>query len=335
MRLRRVSLAIALVAALATGCALQRPDPVDTSVETGGAAAATRRVPRHLEVVSFNVKYRGAGELIGAFRSDRTLRRADVVFLQEMESHPREKASRARKLARALGMSYVYAPGYGFADGGSHGLAILSRYPIALPRVIELPRYNVHVNSGRPIALAATIRIGGRPVRVYNVHLTNRINPAQRRRQLRPVLEMASADPVHQVIIGGDFNTSWFVWGAHLIPFPAARQPRMIDRLVRGYGFATPMAKRDSTSAWLNMRLDSIYTRGVRVTQKGVRKGVIISDHFPIWVQISWPPPELPRLGLQKPEPEQKADHRQRLPQRVVSAAHGAARYSRARAISN
>lgn len=285
-----IALALALSVVFASACTFQHPDPKDTSVEIGDVVRAERPVPQRIRVVTFNVKYRSASKLIHAFERDEVLRRADVVMLQEMESHPAERRSRANQLAAALNMSYAYAPAYGLSNGGSHGLAILSRYPIVDPQVIELPRYNVRVNSGRTIALSALVRVGGRSLRVYNVHLTNRINPGQRLRQMRPVAVRAEADTTHEVVVAGDFNTSWFRWGAHLFPVPGARQPRMLDRYMKARGFATPMAERASTSAWLDMRLDSMYTRGLRVTGKGVRKAVTISDHYPLWIDLEWPP---------------------------------------------
>src|SRR4029079_2106264 len=104
-------------------------------------------------------------------------------------------------------MSYAYAPGYGLRAGGSHGVAILSRWPLRDLELVRLPRERVVFNSPRGVARGATALVPGRPLRVYSVHLDNRINPAARRRQLAPVLAAASGSEL-PAVIAGDLKTS-------------------------------------------------------------------------------------------------------------------------------
>jgi len=62
----------------------------------------------------------------------------DIVGLQEvlsMVDHP----SQAEDIARGLGYEHFYAPAWRIGGGVDYGNAILSRYPILEPEVLELP----------------------------------------------------------------------------------------------------------------------------------------------------------------------------------------------------
>jgi endonuclease/exonuclease/phosphatase family metal-dependent hydrolase len=278
----RISLVILLAM---TGCAaLNRPDPRDTAVRHWNRAATAREPGHGILVVTYNVHMESAARIARALeRPD--LRRADLVFLQEIESHDREGLSRAGQIAARLGMSYAYAPGYGLRSGGSHGVAILSRWPLEDLELIELPREPVLFNSARRVALGATAERPQGPLRVYSVHLDNRINPGARRRQLAPVLAAASSAEL-PVVIAGDMNTSPFCWLGHVLPVPCGRQDDRLEALVRSRGFDLPARGSGRTSQWLNMRLDAVYTRGLAARAVGVERSVRVSDHLPLWVSF-------------------------------------------------
>jgi len=285
----RWQLWVFLVVGSAACAGLNRRDPGDTTVqrgdysnappagEPGGDTAAIR-------VATFNVHGESAEQIAAALTHSRVLRDADVVLLQELETPSAGAGSTPRLLARKLGMSFAYAPGYGIDREGSHGVAILSRLPISDITLIELPRYSVHFNSARRVAVGANVRVGNAVVRIYSVHLDNRINPADRRAQLAPVVEDALRQPVARVIIGGDLNTSPFCWITHAIPVPCGLQTRRLEEYVRGQGFDTPVTASGGTAKWLAMRLDALYTRGVHTVDFGVEDSVRISDHLPLWL---------------------------------------------------
>ena len=69
------------------------------------------------------------------------------------------------------------------------------------------------------IALAATVFTPDGPVRVINVHLDTRINPAERVAQLAPALDDASCF-YGPSVIGGDFNTNDMQWVSNVVPIP-------------------------------------------------------------------------------------------------------------------
>ena len=270
-----------LLLAVAGCAAVNRPDPADTAVRHRNRPAAGPD-DGQLLVVTYNVRMESAARIARGL-SGPWLGRADIVFLQEIESHDRERSSRAGQVAERLGMSHAYAPGYGLRSGGSHGVAILSRWPLEDLELIELPRRQVVFNSARRVALGATVRYPGRALRVYSVHLDNRINPAERRRQLAPVLAAAAARRELPVIVAGDMNTSPFCWLGHVVPVPCGRQDDRLEALVRERGFALPARGSGPTTPWLSMRLDAVYARGIEARRVGVERQVRVSDHLPLW----------------------------------------------------
>jgi len=285
---------VAFLGVFLIGCVLtvgNRSDPADTSVETvirerTALADANQRSVDGLRVVTYNVHGSSADALLPIFREREDLAKADVILLQEIEDYAEVGGSEASQLAAALGMSHSYAPGYGIGDAGSHGVAILSRLPLSDVEVIELPRYHVVVNSARRVALGATVGVGSKSLRVYSVHLDNRINPSDRRAQLAPVFTHALARPELAVVVGGDLNTSPFCWVGHLVPIPCPRQSSALEALARSRGFETPAVHSGPTSKWLDMRLDALYTRGLVAKRVAVEDNVSLSDHFPLRVDV-------------------------------------------------
>ena len=263
----------------------------DLRPETGQLVPVPPSVPAVLRLVSYNVHSgRELSRLTEALENHPRLRAADVLLLQEIESHPSESASRTRRLAEALRLNYVYAPARLTADGGTHGLAILSRFPLSDIEVLPLKQYNLHRNTRRRIALSATVQVGGHALRLYNLHLDTRLNSGDRLEQLRPAVEAALGQPA--AVVGGDFNTNAFRWLFHVVPVFRSDQAAAVDEFMKEKGFDVPLADAGATSrkAWLPLRLDSLYTRGVRVQGAGVERSVDASDHAPLWMEIAWPP---------------------------------------------
>lgn len=278
---------IAIALAIA---ACRHPDPANLAVEAVAAASAppAAAAGAPLRVATYNIHHIDAPHLIAALAADRDLAAADVILLQEVVRRDGADSS-ACAAARARGWHCAYAPGHGL-DGASLGVAIVSRAPLADLEAIALPFYHVRFNAGRRVALAATIEVGGTPVRVFSVHLDNRLNPAQRIHQLSPVMA-AAARWDGPALIAGDMNTSPFVWLGHVVPVPAGVQDERLERHVRSRGFDTPVVSSGPTSQWLSMRLDAIYTRGLAVVDHDVEHGVRASDHLPLWADVTLAPP--------------------------------------------
>lgn len=248
-----------------------------------------------VRVVTFNVALgRDTEALARLFADDPALARADIVLVQEIEAHDDEPRSRASALAGALGMNYVYAPARDI-DGGTHGLAIFSRYVIADAQVMRLPRIDLHIRPRDRIAVAADLDLGGVVLRVVDVHLDTRLNVTQRIQQLRPaVLEEPGS-----VVVGGDFNTNPYAWVEGAVPLTAVRgvagleQDEVIDDYMTAIGYAAPTQDSGPTQDAVieQLRLDSVYTRGLEPGTAGVVADADVSDHRPLWLDLSWPPP--------------------------------------------
>ncbi len=282
MRLSAAVLALAAVTA-APGC-LKRGLPLDTGIEaTFPARAATRALPDQLRVVTFNVHGQPGHVIAEALRSDRALRDADLIVLEEVHRDDRagDWCSGACRLAQELGFHAVFAPGHDNGKG-SDGVAIVSRAPITSAQVIELPYFDVVFNAGRRVALAATINVGGRPITVYAVHLDNRLTAGDRRTQVAPVLQHAAGQGT-PIIMAGDFNTSPFTWIRHVVPILTTTQDNRLEALMREHGLDTPVADSGPTSRFLGMKLDAIYTRGFDTLRFSTSNAKEISDHLALW----------------------------------------------------
>ncbi len=249
-------------------------------------------VPSVLRIVSFNVHYALEPlKLAEAIRTSEEVGAADVFLIQEIEDYPAEGSSRTAKLAEALGLNYVYAPARTTETGGTHGLAILSRYPLRDTEVIRLPQFNLRYRTRQRIALTALVEVGRVALRVYNLHLDTRLNPGDRREQLRPIAERAARDSIARVVVGGDFNTSPFRWLGHVVPIFRSNQAKSVDEFMLEHGLETSLREAGSTSrrGFFRFHLDSIYTRGLQVRASGVARKVKSSDHDPVWIEVAWP----------------------------------------------
>jgi len=240
-----------------------------------------------LRVVTYNVEYGpdipGA---IGALTSDPELAKAGLVLVQEIEAYPGEGASRTAQLAAGLGFGYVYVPARVRGDG-THGLAILSAFPITNVEKMDLP------DSAKPtqhrIAISADIDVDGHLLHIINVHLDTKLDARERIAQLSP--SVVDAPPA--TLVAGDFNTSWIAW-VHGIPVldttGASDQAPVVDSYMTHLGFDAPTRDSGVTEHMygIEQRLDSIYTRDLDATFGGVVR-VGPSDHWPMWLDVRLP----------------------------------------------
>jgi endonuclease/exonuclease/phosphatase family metal-dependent hydrolase len=162
-----------------------------------------------LRVVSYNI-HRGIcrnGERDPARIADviRTLV-PDVVGLQEVDNrYGPGKPTQLEYLAQALRMMAVAGPTLSRPDW-DYGNALLSRYPIRTVRRVDLsfPRREPRG------ALDVEIDVVGNPVRVVVTHLG--LRPAERRYQVKKLLQVFEASPVRPLVLAGDLN-EWLAVG--------------------------------------------------------------------------------------------------------------------------
>ncbi|MCE9575010.1 MAG: endonuclease/exonuclease/phosphatase family protein [Deltaproteobacteria bacterium] len=245
----------------------------------------------HLRVVSFNVELGADVERLAAAIADApAIAGADVFLLQEIEDHPGEGGSRTAQLATRLALNYAYAPARVEGDG-THGLAILSRFPLADVEVMRLPHVDQTFHTRDRIALAADLVLGDARLRVVDVHLDTRINITDRIVQMHP----AVIDLPARVVVGGDFNVNPYVWLGHVVPLVTAdaitgfEQAVVFEDYMRDQGFASPTSTSGPTESngLTDLRLDAIYPRGVTPGAIGVVREVQVSDHVPLWLDVA------------------------------------------------
>ena len=295
LRLEEMPRSSVFVVLALSACALQGI-PRNPSIETTfPAAPPVTELPRQFKVATFNIHMKPGEKIAPAIASDRELRDLDLIVLQEV---PRwdNVCSGACALAKRLGYNAVYAPAH-HAKGKDIGVAILSKAPITSAQIIELPWHDVHFNAGRRAALAATVQQDGRAITVYAVHLENRLNVKDRRKQMTPILEHAKRQPT-PVIIAGDFNTNPFTWIDHWLPLPTNTQDERLEELVRSYGFETPCKDSGATHRYIGMKLDGIYTRGFDTKRFATAHANDVSDHLALWAVVASKP--APPVMLQR-----------------------------------
>lgn len=243
-----------------------------------------------LRVASWNTERAPDPDLLAReYFESPVLSKADVLMIQEVETHNDEPSSRASRLAAALGMTYVFAPAR--REGYTHGIMLASRYPITNARVMRLPLGNAAFNTNPRNALAAELIIGDKVVTFVDIHLDVRIGPVDRIRQIHPVVTQVPDN----VAIGGDYNTNPWAWVSTTVPLTSTEaiigqdQARVLDDYMMEQGFEVPISPDEVTfnRPFLDhMRLDEVYVRGYRVLASGVAKDVEGSDHWPVWVDL-------------------------------------------------
>ncbi|HTL38292.1 MAG TPA: endonuclease/exonuclease/phosphatase family protein, partial [Kofleriaceae bacterium] len=175
---------------LLTACSLDLGPPgtwVDATEITGelapeivSPANVADTTPSRLRITTFNVNH-GAdvAGLAQAIKETPDIATTDVLLVQEIEAYPDENGSRASQLATALGLGYVYAPER-LQGAGTHGTAILSRWPLERVQVMRLPFADQAVSSAPRIALGVDVRVGALVLRVIDMHLDTRLNITDR-----------------------------------------------------------------------------------------------------------------------------------------------------------
>jgi endonuclease/exonuclease/phosphatase family metal-dependent hydrolase len=239
--------------------------------------------PSRLRVVSFNIKF--ARDIDWALESLRRpeLAGADILMLQEMDLAGTERMS------CALGRNFIYYPAALHPSTGRplrpFGVAVLSSWPIADDRKLPLSPLSRR-DGARKTAMAATVAVAGRPVRVVNVHLQVGLSRESFLLELDEALVGATGtgSPEFPLIVAGDFNSN---------------SDALLDALAerarsRGLTAALPRGVRTAAVGPVAMwQLDHILFAGLEpagtdAALRGPRKG---SDHFPIRADLSFQGP--------------------------------------------
>lgn len=272
---RRVALPVlvALLLLPGPGRATQAPAPLAAPPESS------------LTVVSLNLALREDVDQIAAELSAAGIAQtADVLLLQEV-LHRKPFDDIAVQLGEHLGFESVYREAFAIDDDRSSGLAVLSRYPLRDPHVLNLRRFDLGFRSRNRIALGTWVETSAGPVHVVNVHLDTRLNLRPRLEQLESVARHAESlgGPA---IVGGDFNTNNNRWLFSTIPLPfMSRQGAGLKRYMESLGFRSAFENGRPTHDALGMQLDWVFLRGLDARAGSIRP-MQVSDHHALVVSV-------------------------------------------------
>ena len=285
---------------------------------------APPEAPEALEVFAFNME---RGVHLEALGGSLEHFRPDVILANELDIGCARSGGRDTPLllAQRLGMNYAF--GLEFTEitqGGIHGNAVFSRFPIQWAKAVALPgeydwSQDEQTRTGDRNAVLAQLDICGRPLGVASLHLENRTAPEGRVRQLEAVLAAAEeAFPGIPVILGGDLNTNTFDGSDREAIRRISQSPRLRRRcleekepclelaLDRGYRLwpegCRPTRRKTVQGGILELRLDWLLSRGCTVTDSRVIstrtvdlpfphttfRGEELSDHDAVAARISW-----------------------------------------------
>lgn len=287
-----------------------------------------------LRLISYNIQ-RGIhlDALVGLFAAVPSFREADVIAVQEASLLPDGRnvlAVLAEALSADHGWTYRRVMAYGDKEYGNgflfHGRCRpLAAAEVSLPRVAGLRWFEkLKTEGGRPDSKAALVQdlaIGGRRVRLANVHLDFAGGWRHRRRQLdhllaelerRPPDRGDGGDPPLEILCG-DFNTV----GQHRLPATRRDALRALrGAFARGYADATaglpftsdlfgsvdpadPAARilglGRTFGARFRQKTDHVLVRGdacgceARLVDLPVRRLLAVSDHLPVEVAVALP----------------------------------------------
>ncbi len=233
-----------------------------------------------------------------AFSDNVLLPPPDILALQEADKETRRAGGQhvAARLADALGLPYVHV-GAGIPrgvkpkqrewwlnfeeqialhDAGDTGVALLSRIPLEEITRIDLPWHDC---PWRPrVAMGVTITCGAEKLRLFNAHIDPHGPLGNQHQQIEAVLAHADRHDGPSVVLG-DFNTL------------SNEKAVEIRRLMESRGYTTPFQTGTATwrGAGLRFHADWIFVRGVRAMRWGVAKPLNVSDHWPVWAEITLP----------------------------------------------
>ena len=220
----------------------------------------------------------------------------DVIALQEADKRTARSGGIhiAKELASQLSMTWVHAPAgiprgikplprqwwldfeepIELDDEGDTGVAILSRFPLKEVERIDLPWNEC---PWRPrLAMSTAIAIGESELLIFNAHVDPHAAADGQLKQLETIGALANRSPLPSLILG-DFNTL------------STNKCKETRGYLESLGFQTvfPTGTPTWRGAGLRLHADWVFSKGVTIERWGVVKPMNVSDHWPIWVEVS------------------------------------------------
>jgi endonuclease/exonuclease/phosphatase family metal-dependent hydrolase len=230
-----------------------------------------------------------------AFSEGRLLPAVDVLALQEADKETKRAGRQhvARELAETLGMDWVHVPAgiprgvkpttrewwldfeeqIELHDTGDTGVALLSRLPLSDVKRLDLPWQEC---AWRPrLAMAATVSIGTKRLRILNAHVDPHAAVGGQLAQLESLVAEATTESGPTLILG-DFNTL------------SKKKVDETRNFLTSHGYSTPFTPGTPTwrGAGIRLHADWIFSRGAKIVKWGVARPLGVSDHWPIWAEV-------------------------------------------------
>lgn len=239
-----------------------------------------------LRVMSYNIQYghEGLDSVIDVIKTEKP----DIVGLQEVDVHWSERSTfvdQAALVAKGTGMNYRFARIYQLPNTDASkpprefGVALLSKYPITSFTNHVITRLSTQQENPTPQPLPglleATVDVKGKTIRVFNVHLDYRRDPAVRTQQVADMLRHIG-DKAVPTLVFGDLNAR---------PHAAELQP-----LFQKFRDTWPYAQ---DSGWTipaknpNGKIDYVLTSGEFRVIKAWVPQVYAADHLPVVVDLA------------------------------------------------
>jgi endonuclease/exonuclease/phosphatase family metal-dependent hydrolase len=274
-----------VVAALAAVCALL----VIRGSGPGGEPVAKPALPRDAprEIVANRVMTWNLCNPCGDGLEFNTGRAADIAraapqVVGMQEACVRDVEQIRDQLERLYGLKYHVAYGsvlhnWGRCGGlpwspGGFGQAVLSAAPITERRLVKYPDGGSEARG----YLMLTTEVAGRPTRVIDTHLAQRLQADVRARQVAVLArEVARHD---RLVVLGDFNAT-----------PEAAELAPMWRLAKdadpGCGPASAAGRCTATTDW-HLKFDYVFLRGIGAAGQRVRPSGF-SDHHAVYADLA------------------------------------------------
>jgi endonuclease/exonuclease/phosphatase family metal-dependent hydrolase len=222
--------------------------------------------------------------------------RLDILALQEADKGTARAGGHhvTRELAEQLDMDWIHVGAniprgvepkprqwwlnfeeqIGIDDEGDTGVGMLSHVTLRDVERIDLPW---HECLWRPkLAMAVTVKVESHGVRIINAHVDPHAAVGGQLEQLEMLIDHADRFSGPSLILG-DFNTL------------TRRKALETRALLEAHGFTTPFPTGTPTWRGFGLRLhaDWIFGRGVEFKRWGVARPLDVSDHWPVWAEVS------------------------------------------------
>jgi len=235
--------------------------------------------------MTYNIHHAGGmDEKVDLERVARVIRASnpDFVALQEVDKGAKRTGGvdQPGELARLTNMHVVYGPAMPY-QGGQYGDAVLTRWPVASSRVVELPWRQGGQREPR-IAVAATTNLPGKagPIEFISTHWDHTHEPSDRLTQAEKVNKTwHGAGPT--TILAGDFN--------------CAPSSAPLEAVMREWSIVTGTDPAELTCCGnsLHEKIDHVFVKPSkrwRVIEHHVVEEDMASDHRPVVVKLELRP---------------------------------------------